>query len=390
MPRSASRLADELDRLRLQIHQAALEPELWHDVLGTVVELLNARCANVMLTKPGSLAPALYVFKNVDPEAQRLFETHWHKHDLWLHAGAAYPARSIMVGPQLVPEPTLFGSEFYNDYLRHQEVGRVLANLFERNGAMFAHLSAFRAARDEEFAESDCKLMRALTPHLATAVAIHVRLSGLEDRLRATEAALDRLPVVVCLIDRTSRITYRNLMAGEILAANDGVGERSGNLHAAAARDHRELTAQVGAAVATGLGKAASSGAVLSISRRSLKRPYSVLIAPVICARDPTRGIVGETRPCAIVLIVDLERQPHFPCELLAERYQLTPAEARLACEILAGSSLQDAADRFGVACGTARNQLKQIFAKTEVTRQAELVRLLTADLAAHAAQLVR
>jgi len=389
MPRSVAIPADEWDRLRLQIHEAALEPELWHDVLGSIVQLVNARCANVMLTKPGSLAPALYVFKNVDPEAQRLFETHWHKHDLWLHAGAAYPARSIMVGQQLVPESTLFASEFYNDYLRHQDVGRVLANLFERNGAMYGHLSAFRATRDEEFTKSECELMRTLTPHLATAVAVHVRLSGLEDRLRATEAAMDRLPVGVCLIDETSRITYRNLMAEAILAASDGIAERSGSLHATAARDHRELTTQVAAAVATGLGRAASSGVVLSISRPSLKRPYSVLIAPTIRARDPTCGLLGETRPCAIVLIADLERQPHLPSELLAARYQLTPAEARLACEIVAGSSLQDAADQFGIAIGTARNQLKQIFAKTEVNRQSELVRLLTADLAAHAARLV-
>jgi len=42
-----------------------------------------------------------------------------------------------------------------------------------------------------------------------------------------------------------------------------------------------------------------------------------------------------------------------------------------------------------GVAIGTARNQLKQIFLKTDVRRQSELVRLLTADLAAQAAQLV-
>lgn len=102
------------------------------------------------------------------------------------------------------------------------------------------------------------------------------------------------------------------------------------------------------------------------------------------------RGVLGETRPCAIVLLTDLEQEPCYPAELLTRRHRLTAAEARLACEILAGSSLQDAADKFGVAIGTARNQLKQIFLKTKVNRQAELVRLLTADLVAQAAHLVR
>ena len=114
-----------------------------------------------------------------------------------------------------------------------------------------------------------------------------------------------------------------------------------------------------------------------------------MLIAPLAPARDPTTGVLGETRPCAIALIVDLEREPRFPSELLAERYRLTAAEARLAWEIASGRSLQDAADKFGATIGTVRNQLKQIVAKTEVNRQAALVRLLTADLAAQAARLV-
>lgn len=290
----------------------------------------------------------------------------------------------------MVPESTLFASEFYNDYLQHNDVGRVLTNLFERTSALLGHLSAFRAARDEEFAVAECELMRSLTPHLATAMAIHVRLSGLEDRIRATEAALDRLPVGVCLIDQASRITHRNAVAAAMLAAGDGIGERSGSLYAATASERRDLATRITEAVATGLGTATFPGAMLSISRPSMRRPYSVLVAPLTQARDPTNGLIGETRPCAIVLLTDLDQEPCYPAELLAQRYQLTAAEARLACEMLTGSTLQDAADKFGVAIGTARNQLKQVFAKTQVSRQAELVRLLTADLAAHAAQLAR
>jgi DNA-binding CsgD family transcriptional regulator/PAS domain-containing protein len=292
-------------------------------------------------------------------------------------------------GPTAGPGIDSVRERFYNDYLRHQEVGRVLANLFERNGAIYGHLSAFRAAWDEEFAELDCELMRTLTPHLATAMAVHVRLSGLEDRIRATEAALDRVPVGVCLIDQTGRIVHRNASAEAILAADDGLAERSGSLFAAAASESRELAAGIAEAVATDQHRAGGLGAMLSITRPSMRRPYSVLVAPLSPARDQTDGLIGESRPCAIVLLTDLERKPCYPAEVLAQRHRLTAAEARLACEMLTGSSLQDAADKFGVAIGTARNQLKQVFLKTDVTRQSELVRLLTADLAAQAAELV-
>jgi hypothetical protein len=54
-----------------------------------------------------------------------------------------------------------------------------------------------------------------------------------------------------------------------------------------------------------------------------------MLSAPVIRARNPTRGVFGETRPCAIVLMV--ERQPDFPGELLVGRCSAQATAERLA-----------------------------------------------------------
>jgi DNA-binding CsgD family transcriptional regulator/PAS domain-containing protein len=58
--------------------------------------------------------------------------------------------------------------------------------------------------------------------------------------------------------------------------------------------------------------------------------------------------------------------------------YGLTPAEARLAAELVGGASLAEAAAKAGIAYQTARTQLKAVFAKTGAHRQAELVALLT------------
>lgn len=384
-----SDLAAELDQLPLQIHEAALEPDLWDDVLASIIRLVDARCGNLMVFEARSPAPALYLARNIDPEAERLFETYWYQHDLWLRAGSLLPAPSVVIGQEMVPERDLLGSAFYNDFLKRENVGRVLTNLFTCGSPIKAHLSTHRATTDAEFAQFECTVMQRLAPHLATAIRVHVRLSGLANRLRATEAALDRLPIGLCLIDQAGKILHRNALAESILAANDGLGMWSGSLRAAATGDSRQLAARIAEAVATGLGRATMPGAVLSIGRPSLRRPYSVLVAPLNPTRDRTTGLIGETRPCAIVLLSDPEQEPCYPADVLGRRYRLTIAEARLACAIVAGSSLQDAADQFGIAVGTARNQLKRIFAKAEVTRQSELVRLLTADLAAQAAQLV-
>ena len=63
--------------------------------------------------------------------------------------------------------------------------------------------------------------------------------------------------------------------------------------------------------------------------------------------------------------------------EALSEKYRLTPAEARLAMHLGEGGSLAEYAEAAGVAIGTARTQLKSIFAKTGVNRQAALAGLI-------------
>ena len=59
--------------------------------------------------------------------------------------------------------------------------------------------------------------------------------------------------------------------------------------------------------------------------------------------------------------------------ETLAASWGLTPVEARLAIHLADGGSLASYAELFSVSIGTARSQLKAVFAKTGVKRQAAL-----------------
>ena len=60
----------------------------------------------------------------------------------------------------------------------------------------------------------------------------------------------------------------------------------------------------------------------------------------------------------------------------LQQAFCLTSAEARLAAALAEGASLKDYAASAGIAEGTARVQLKSVFAKTGTHRQAQLVAL--------------
>jgi DNA-binding CsgD family transcriptional regulator len=60
--------------------------------------------------------------------------------------------------------------------------------------------------------------------------------------------------------------------------------------------------------------------------------------------------------------------------DLLADRFNLAHAEARLVVHLVQGASLKSSAEALGVKYETARSYLKSVFLKTGTHRQAELV----------------
>ena len=64
--------------------------------------------------------------------------------------------------------------------------------------------------------------------------------------------------------------------------------------------------------------------------------------------------------------------------DLTTAAYGLTPAETRLLTSLLGGRTLAATAATLGIAATTARTHLDNIFSKTGVTRQVDLMRLVT------------
>jgi DNA-binding CsgD family transcriptional regulator len=62
--------------------------------------------------------------------------------------------------------------------------------------------------------------------------------------------------------------------------------------------------------------------------------------------------------------------------KVMATAYGLTPAETRLLASLLTGHTLAETASALGVAMTTVKMHLENIFAKTGVHRQSELMLL--------------
>jgi DNA-binding CsgD family transcriptional regulator len=112
---------------------------------------------------------------------------------------------------------------------------------------------------------------------------------------------------------------------------------------------------------------------VLTITRHSGRRAYVLELSRLM--NLPTSALTDVPR--ALVLIRDPEARASIDQHLLAKHFSLTQAEARVAGLLFSGHSLTSAAKTSGIAPSTVRSQLKSVFRKVGVARQADLIRAL-------------
>jgi len=118
-------------------------------------------------------------------------------------------------------------------------------------------------------------------------------------------------------------------------------------------------------------GECVSVSSTVLISRRS-RPPLQIQVSPI---RTPL-GLTSE-RMVAVAFINDPSRRERPAQEILRVAYGMTPAECRVALLLSDGRALREIAEIVGVSFNTVRSQIKSIFAKTNVKRQGELIRLL-------------
>jgi DNA-binding CsgD family transcriptional regulator len=93
----------------------------------------------------------------------------------------------------------------------------------------------------------------------------------------------------------------------------------------------------------------------------------------------PVRGAADDIFMAAlcVLIIATIARTGIASSQTIQCLFDLTPAEARVARGIAVGKTVDELAHEAGLAAATVRNQLKSVFSKTGVSRQADLVGML-------------
>jgi len=189
-------------------------------------------------------------------------------------------------------------------------------------------------------------------------------MSALATKVVLTSTALDCMCFGVALLDGDARVLLLNRVAKQILDDEDGLALVGGRL---------TLMYGNNAHLAQSLEQQDISRAFRAPKRKS--GDYLMLVAPLPLSSDVPLS------KAHLVVIDDPASDPPDNADLLGELYELTPAQARLAWHIACGYTLVECAEFLSVSVTTVKSHLRELFAKTDTHRQADLARLLNRTL---------
>ncbi|HXK23887.1 MAG TPA: hypothetical protein VMS55_14540 [Myxococcota bacterium] len=321
-------------------------------------------------------------FHEFEPEFLNQWQGEFGGSDPWYERAGKLPTGKVAQGAKIVPFEDLRATEVHAAVFQPFGIDDLICTSVAEHDRYFDFVTVHRSRRIGWFEESDVRAMHFLAPHLVRAAKIHDKLSHLSEARAAHEALLDRLPYGVLLLDQRGRTLAANREAERILAARDGLGVRGGAVQASHPNAQKMLAAAVGQTCDVTRRRSADVGALLVVPRPSAARAYQVLLAPV--PERPRERIFGftETRTAAVMVMSDPEAAPEPAAETLSRLFGLTPAVAKLAAAVAAGRTIAEHAEEARITQGTARWHLKELFARTGTSRQAELVRLLLGGIA--------
>ncbi|MCB1732284.1 MAG: helix-turn-helix transcriptional regulator, partial [Halieaceae bacterium] len=178
--------------------------------------------------------------------------------------------------------------------------------------------------------------------------------------------------------DDKGRVLNTNALASALLKDAGGLSLRGGQLQLASRDANQALQEALASVLRAQQTGQASVVRALRVTRPQGRPPLGLVIKPV----PGPAGVEGQVGPRAAVFISDPLQRDSASQQILGELFALSPAEANVAILLARGLSLSEVSEAQNISPHTARAQLKSIFAKTGVSRQAELVRMVIKSVA--------
>ena len=363
------------------IYAAAVDAQHWPVFLDALAEILDAGPTSLVSFTDIDVTPRAVLSATVridDASAIRYDNDFSVKDPFAIKGKHLLVAGTVMSGQMILTDRELENTDFYQDLMRPLGVFHQAAVTIEHNESSTAALTTVRSRGAGPYGHAELSLLTAILPHLRQGLRLGTKLSRLQLRVDSLGSVLDKLPIAVVLVDRLGNILSLNGEAELILAQGDGLSRERNTVRAGIRSQQVQLQKLVHCASRSRVESGTPAGGAMLVSRPSLRRAYSVLVAP--CPRQ--LSATPENVQTAVIFISDPDAGFQPDHQVLRELFGFTAAQSRVAAFLMRGKSLSEAAEHFGVTRNTLRSQLAELLGKTGTHRQGEFIQLLSSSVA--------
>ena len=375
---------DAFERALASLNQAVLDDAHWP----AACSLIDAAC--------GTTGSALVVGKDADGKVEvdfacfcieglrrrdmeHEFFTVYHPVDERLPRLRRLPDSRIVHVSSLYTERELKTSAAYNDWLRRAGAQNSLNVRLDGPGGSRIVWATADPIGGGAWGSAQIEMLERLLPHIRQFVQIRQELARAQAPGPSLSGLLDNIRIGIIHLDRRRRIIEANARALDLLRRADGLVDRNGYLGAWLPADDARLQRLLSRALPP-LGGQGTTGTV-TVRRLSGQRRLALHAIPV---QAPSLDF-GARRVAALLLMVEPGSRARLDKDLVAEVFGLTAAETEVAVMLSEGRTPQAIAALTGRRMNTVYNLIKLAYRKLGVSRQADLVGLLSplADLSA-------
>jgi DNA-binding CsgD family transcriptional regulator len=348
------------------IYEAVFEPALWPSILERIADSVHATTTAFALHDPETRYGLVLGHVRADPSLSQMYDDYYHKLNPHIQKlSLILSTGELAVGQSVISDEALEQTEYYNDFLKRQDLFHLAGGTIAREGSLRYGLTTLRPRRKGEFEARELKPLQALFPHLARAARISKELNTSAHVLQSFVT----LQIGLILLDRQGRVIQANAPAEGILNQKDGLSlNAQGQLLSQKRND--SLPAKLMAAIATATGEGSHAGGDVLIERHSGKTPYRLSIMPLRVS-----NFVSQWKQAvAAIFVTDPHVEPCLDSTSLQKHYGVTRHEAAVAALLVQGLDLNEICAQLGVKKTTVRTQIRGLMDKFAVKRQVALV----------------
>jgi DNA-binding CsgD family transcriptional regulator len=344
-----------IDRIYAALYGAAS----WNCMLDRARALLpNGQAVLLFHDKIGGKG-AVSVAAGIDPGMVERYNAVYAQINPWMHHAALRPLGKVMQADEMLPRVDLLRTQYYDEFLRPQDITTGLGVTLRRQGNINFFFSIICADAKPEEIEAARGVMAAAVPHLNRAFEVE------QARGRSGAVAPDKKGII--MLGPDLRVRSADDLALRLIEEVDDLA--IGPLRLLRCKDPALRDCIEAIATLRHLPGAAPRVHCLHLKRRDGALPLRVCVY-----RPGGTGLAFFGGTGCIIHLEDLTGTIPLAVASFCRMHHLSAAESGIVLGLASGRSVEEIASARHTSPATVRTQIKNIFAKTDLSRQAQII----------------